>query len=129
MSLKFTELEREALQFLLEGEDEILKNLKSQFNSATIEYRKFTGAGFYTKFNVNQVEPYHLKSYCFGDIHLINPELKNGLGFLIWVKNGVLDELESYTYGENFPEELIETKDFEIKYMNDKRNLPKLQLD
>ncbi|MDZ4155408.1 MAG: hypothetical protein U1E09_02545, partial [Methylococcales bacterium] len=50
----------------------------------------------------------------FGDVIGEIPELLSGAGFLLYIKNGVLDMLEGYSYDEPWPSS-IDT--FNLRYV------------
>jgi len=117
---KLTPLEAEVLKWLLAGEDSILAALREQFASASILSRNLTGHGFYLNFIVSTSvtrlhEKFHVKpDFCFGDVKASIDSLEHGAGFLLWVKSGVLDFLEGYTYDESWP---VEIESFELQYI------------
>ncbi len=103
------------MEKLLDGDNPILRGLREQFERIENVERKFTGAGFYTKVRVApDVRPLSKKSLTFGDVAAAIPELKNGAGFLLFVRDGVLNQLEGYTYGESWPAEVSR---FELGYI------------
>jgi len=109
-SSSFEEFEKRVIEKLLEGEDNVLKILRKQYEKATVKSRKFSGTGFYTEFEfpdgVVKLEP--LKSFQFGDVIGSMDGVNDGVGFVLFVKNGVIDFLEGYTYGnEKFPETVL----------------------
>jgi hypothetical protein len=120
ISPKLTHLESEVLKWLLAGEDPILAALREQFASASILSRNLTGHGFYLNFTVSTSamrlhEKFHVKpDFCCGDVKASIDSLEHGAGFLLWVKGGVLDFLEGYTYDESWP---VEVTSFELQYI------------
>jgi len=99
-----TRLEQAVMEKLLDGDNPLLQDLRKQFEEIESVERKFTGAGFFTKFRLApNVRPLSKKSLTFGDVAATIPGLKNGAGFLLFVRGGVLDQLEGYTYGEFWP--------------------------
>jgi len=111
---EFTTLERQVMQLLLEGDDRMLSVLREQFSQATLHSREMTGVGFLTSFRlppgVPRVQP---ESFEFGDVDADIEGLKYGAGFVLFIRNGVIDWLEGYCYGENWPEA---TEHFVLKY-------------
>jgi hypothetical protein len=47
------------------------------------------------------------KSFKFGDVVAEIEGLKHGAGFLLFITDGALDELEGYCYDEAWPKEVI----------------------
>jgi hypothetical protein len=131
--LTFTPLESQVLEWLLADGDPVLKALQEQLASSKIKSRKLTGAGFYLNFeipgtnkrlhDVLEVKP----NFCFGDVgvYLEADDHIQEVSFLLWIKDGYLDNLEAYTYGlEKWPEEVIS---FRLFYFGDKRDLDNLR--
>src|SRR5436190_1511111 len=104
-------LEQAVMEKLLDGDNPLLQDLRKQFEEIESVERKFTGAGFFTKFRLApNVRPLSKKSWTFGDVAATIPELKNGAGFLLFVRDGLLNQLEGYTYGESWPTEVSRFK-------------------
>ena len=102
-------LESEALEWLLSGNDEVLHALRQQLASAIATSRDLTGYGFYLNFvlpeNTEKLhERFRVKpDFCFGDVEATIDSLKYGVGFLLWVTDGLLSSLKCYTYDEKWP--------------------------
>jgi hypothetical protein len=119
-----TPLESEALKQLLAGEDPVLAGLRKQLAVADIRSREFTGVGFYVNFDL----PKHVPR--LHEVLRVKPEfwltgvkatvdsLEHGVGFLLHVKDGLLDFLEGYTYGESWPQNI---RSFEVQYIKGER--------
>jgi len=117
----FTNLERSVMEMLLAGGDEVLAGLRCQFVTSTIASRETTGVGFYTTFNLPNVVSRVAggKSFKFGDVNATMPCLQHGAGFLLFVKDGILEMLEGYTYDEPWPSQIAT---FELSYVNAMRD-------
>ena len=84
------------------SKSELVAKIKQQYENSAIVNRQFTGAGFYTYFQVND------KSLLLGDdvnfglggIHAKIKGLERGAGFTLEIENGALNNLEGYTYAE-----------------------------
>ena len=131
--LALNPLEVKVFELLLAGDDPVLNELNQQFQSARIRSRRCTGVGYYLYFDVekkqeNLVESLHIKSlFCFGDVDVILEKGKDQqeVGYLLWIKDGYIDNLEAYTFGaEEWPEEIDE---FRVKYISGQRNLDELR--
>jgi hypothetical protein len=111
-----TRLEQAVMEKLLEGDNPVLGDLREQFRQIESVEREFTGAGFRTKFRLApDVRPLSKGFLTFGDVAASIPELKNGAGFVLFVRDGVLKELEGYTYGdESWPSQASR---FELGYI------------
>lgn len=104
-----TLLEKEVMKLLLDGANPALAVLRQQLEYARVAKRENTGVGFYTKFtipeNVRRLDDG--KSFKIGDVVAEIEGLKHGAGFLLFVTDGALDELEGYCYDEAWPKEVI----------------------
>lgn len=117
-------LDRRVLTMLLDGEDLVLANLRYQLANRTGVDKTFTGAGFYTYFEIpSQIRRVTEKSFAFGDVDAQTQSLEYGAGFLLHVKRGLLDCLEGYSYEELWPDD---DNGFSLTYHNGKRDLKKL---
>ena len=106
----FEEFEKRVMEKLLEGEDNVFKILRQQYEKASVKSRKLSGTGFFTVFEVpdDVIKLDSLRSFQFGDIIGSMDGVNDGVGFVLFVKNGVIDFLEGYTYGnEKFPETVL----------------------
>jgi hypothetical protein len=64
-------------------------------------------------------------NFIFGDVILESPELQTGAGFLLYVKDGVLDMIEGYAYDLPWPNSI---NDFKLKYEEEnKRNFDDIE--
>jgi hypothetical protein len=108
---------------LLDGESRSLQILREQWRSASLKSRELSGAGFYTNFTIpSEVPRLDTKDFRIGDVLADLGDLKYGAGFILWVKDGTLDFLEAYSYGEDWPPV---SDSFTLRYEKGKqRNLP-----
>ena len=103
-----TILEKHVLEMLLREDDEILDVLRQQVEHAQVSSREMTGVGFFTHFAL-PAETVRVKgspALKLGDVNGVANNLKHGLGFLLYVTDGVLSMLEGYTYDEAWPDEV-----------------------
>jgi hypothetical protein len=123
-------LEQAVMDKLLWGDDVLLSELRDQFAKATVKEREITGAGFYLTFllpensskltdQIPNVKP----NFCFGDVNAEIENLENGVGFLIWVKDGKLSMLEGYSYHGIWPETIGK---FHLSYFLEPRDISEL---
>lgn len=100
-----TPLEIEILRKLLEGDDPRLQALRRQAELARAESRELTGVGFFTKLSfATQPSPLPFEpSLTFGDVVGQAPGLRRGAGFLLYIRAGLLDMIEGYTFDEPWP--------------------------
>jgi hypothetical protein len=109
-------LESAVLNKLLEGNHPALGTLRDQLRVATVRSRRLTGAGFFTEIELPpetilaRMSP---DSFQFGDVEASIPGLQHGAGFLVYIRNGMLQLLEGYSYEEPWPQR---TDVFELRY-------------
>ena len=107
-----SDLERAVLLRLLEGDDPVVRALRDQVAAAAVREREFTGVGFFTYVVVGGADPVSLpdgvvQPPIVGDVRIEAENLQHGAGFVLFVKSGLLDLLEGYTFGhEPWPDEL-----------------------
>jgi hypothetical protein len=108
-----TPLERAVVDKLLDNSGEPFDTIRKQLSHATIVGRQFTGVGFFTEFAVASDAPVgrDLADISLGDVGAEIPGLKNGAGFLLFIRRGVVSTLEGYTYDETWP---ASTDDFTL---------------
>ena len=96
------------LEVLLRGNDEVLSVLRQQAKQVQVSSRKMTGVGFYTEFVVPPDVPRvpGRPTFKIGDVNGTADNVKHGLGFLLYVRDGALSMLEGYTYDEPWPDEV-----------------------
>lgn len=129
--IKLTPFERDVMHALLAGEDHLLSLLRNQLERVSSVSRKETGVGFYITFDIPkdipktfEIDPLIKHNFCFGDVDASLEGLKNGAGFLLWIADGYLSQLEGYTYGENWPSQI---KSYNISYRDNKRDIYSLK--
>jgi hypothetical protein len=105
---KLTTLENRVLEMLLRGEDEPLSVLRQQAKQARVSSRKTTGVGFYTEIEIPAELPRVAgrPTFKLGDVNGTADNIKDGLGFLLYVTEGALSMLEGYTYDAPWPDEV-----------------------
>jgi len=111
-----TELERRVTEMLLAGDHPVLALLRVQFHHAKVVQREFTGVGFYTHFEIPSNVPRvpGRRSFELGDVHADIAGLEHGVDFILFVRDGAMDFLEAFTYGDDTCPETITT--FTLKY-------------
>jgi hypothetical protein len=129
--IELSPFETEVVTMLLNGDDKVLSILREQFRNFSVFERIETGEGFYINFKIpmhmprtNESVPSCKPNFNFGDVVADIFGLKSGAGFLIWVRDGYLNQLEGYTYNEKWPNEL---KDYRLHYMDEERDIASLQ--
>ena len=104
--IPFEQFEKTVMNKILEkAEDSIAKTIQKQYQTTQVKNRWFSGKGFFTCFTVSK------NSICLTvkSSHLSNINgTVNGIeiGLILHTKDGVIDCLEGFTYGEPWPEEI-----------------------
>ena len=116
MTMKgLNQLEQSVLDMLLEGDHPALVGLRAQAAEARLASHENTGVGFFCEFSVSpaargSIEP---SDFELNDVDAQIDGLEHGAGFILFVRDGVLDLLEGYSYDEPWPAEIT---DFELTY-------------
>lgn len=114
MKKKLLPIERAVLEKVLDGDYPMLLRLRRQLDVCIVVAREFTGVGFYTTLEVPQTEARTAGlDTKFGDVIGEISGVSNGVGFLVYVKDGVLDTLEGYTFDEQWP---LAIASFRLRY-------------
>jgi|SRR6266850_3312926 len=108
MHSSLNSLENTVLEMLLAGDNDRLTLLREQLKRAQVSSRKMTGVGFYTEFAVPPAIPRvpGRPTFRLGDVSGTAANVRNGLGFVLFVSDGALSMLEGYTYDELWPDEV-----------------------
>ena len=109
---------------LLDGQNDLLGILQEQYKNSVVKSRQFTGSGFYTTFKLDKSVPKieFKNTFQIGDVIGEIKGINNGIGFVLFIKDGLIDFLEGYSYGDEKWLEFIE--DYRLLYISgDKRNL------
>jgi hypothetical protein len=103
--MPITELERIAMDGLLAGDDPVLASLRRQFAEATVVQRKFTGVGFFTDFTLDASAPRVTPSnFELDGLFLELAGVKHGAGVVLFIRDGLINMLEGFTYIGPWPE-------------------------
>ncbi|MGH9477469.1 MAG: hypothetical protein ACRD1C_14280 [Terriglobales bacterium] len=103
--MRLTTLECNVLEMFLAGPEPELATLRVQAGSVQAADRRLSGVGFHTKFAYPS-EPVPLPgrpTFDLGDVNGKSPQLALGAGFVLFVRGGVLESLEGYTYDDPWP--------------------------
>jgi len=76
-------------------------SLSGQIAAAQVMSRENTGAGFYTVFAIDDDAPSDDLAHPVGNVGAEIAGLELGMGFLLWLKSGVIVELEGCSYEED----------------------------
>jgi hypothetical protein len=122
-----TKLDKEVMNMLLDGDDDVLKSLRRQFQNSKIKKREMTGCGFFLYFEINSNidELLNGKSFELGDVSAEISGMAHGAGFLLFIRDGYISDLEGFSFDESWPEQVT---DFELSYHSGtKRDLTALK--
>lgn len=111
----FMPLEKAVLRAICESHVNDRPALESQLSTAAVLSRENTGAGFYTEFAVERASqpPIGGERLRTGPAARVDG-LKQGMGFILWLKEGYAHNLEGYSYGESTAGIDFEQTGFEI---------------
>lgn len=91
----------------LESETDI-QRLLEQVEVAKVQERNISERAFFTSYyyetEVERASDVPTKYY--GSMHALVPSLSGGIGFGLYIDNGLIASLEGYTYGETWPKDL-----------------------
>ena len=115
--MTLNELEALVLNKFLDGDSFALDVLRQQLQGVKVLSREFTGAGFYTHFEVDRRASrlITLSKFVLSGVSGSAANVQHGVGFVLFLRAGALDFLEGFTYDEPWPEQLI---DLHLEYAN-----------
>lgn len=107
-----TQFERDVLNASLKPERSPFPLLRKQLDRLVVSGREQSSAGIFVHLSVlaDAIDP-RLRGVNveFGDIIADVPGVRHGLGFVVFVREGALNMLEGYTFGDDrWPEEITE---------------------
>jgi hypothetical protein len=89
------------MERFLAGNESSLQILQQQLNKAKVMSREFTGVGFFSRFEVPaEAQLSDVLTLTLGDVGAQIEGLTAGAGFVLYVRNGRLKQLEGYSYGD-----------------------------
>jgi hypothetical protein len=116
-----SDFEQAVLDKLLAGDHPAIVILREQARVAAVASREYTGAGFFVSFEVPpNATSLPQKKLRIGDVNAEIDGLQHGAGFVLFVRDGHLAELEGYSYDEPWPNEIHR---FKLSYQRDPREL------
>ena len=128
MDRQLSALEVAVLLKLLAGDHPVLRVLRKQVERSGVKSRDFTGAGFMTELDLPMdVTRARLgkEEVRVGGVLAEVSGLSHGAGFVLYLKDGLLDALEGYSYDEPWPEAIAS---FELRYATEREGeLERLQ--
>jgi len=124
LSRELRALESAVMSMLLAGEHPALRTLRVQYAKARIKKIQETGAGFFIEFQFDgDVPRLAERFFSFGDVEAEIEGLAHGAGFVLHVRDGVLNTLEGYSYDEPWP---LQLGTYKLNYSGGGRNLEAL---
>ncbi|MCL1987266.1 MAG: hypothetical protein FWG64_04765 [Firmicutes bacterium] len=98
----FENFESKVMNAIINENANISYFLKQQYSIAKIVSREFTGVGFFTEFEISDKSLKLDKSpnLTLGTISAEIKGLNFGMGFVLFVNDGLIATLEGYTYSE-----------------------------
>jgi hypothetical protein len=94
-------LEQAVLDAIALQVPQVADALSGQLGKVRVTARKNTGVGFYTTLDVSHRSPIEDVASPLGDVRATVVGLQHGMGFLLWLRNGRIHELEGYSYEES----------------------------
>jgi hypothetical protein len=79
----------------------IANALEGRQGKVRVTAQENTGAGFYTTLDVSHRLPIKDIASPVGDVGATVVGLENGMGFLLWLRDGHIHQLEGFSYGES----------------------------
>jgi len=103
----FDEFENAIMKAILKDKTEQNTILLQQYAVAEVVSREFTGHGFFTDYSVPSItcvlpNSENIELGCLGELEGV----RNGVGFILFIREGVIQTLEGYTYEEEWPEKI-----------------------
>src|SRR5688500_6631342 len=114
-------LEQAALDKLIAGDHPVLQTLRHQASRASLRAKEYTGVGVFCSFDVLPGTPTVAGGFELEDVTAEVAGFNHGAGFILFVREGVIELLEGFSYDEPWPDEI---RDFEIAYVHEPRLLP-----
>ena len=102
----FSSFERQVLLCIINGNSEET-SLEGQIESAGVVSREYSGAGSFINICVSNSHPRLRTSKNrieqATQVHLEHPELEAGAGAILWLEDGLISQLELYSYSSIWP--------------------------
>jgi hypothetical protein len=86
--------------------------LQEQLHNISVKNREMTGVGFFTTLNISKVPLEETGNFKLNNVYAEIDGLQYGAGFLLYIKDGMLDMLEGYCYEDKWPNDF---ENFELK--------------
>jgi len=103
-----SDFEKDVLEAIIGRSGTMLEPLKEQLRLVKVSSRETTGVGFFTNLHLPSEAP-RLPGNAnleLDDIAADISGLKNGAGFVLFVRDGLMQFLEGYSYDEPWPDSI-----------------------
>jgi hypothetical protein len=100
------QLELDILDRLLAGPDRSRGELREQLPYLTGVLREYTGHGFFTDLEYSEAAPHATVSDYQVHGGASVSSLKHGVGFVLFVRGGLLVQIEGFAYDEPWPDDI-----------------------
>lgn len=94
------ELVERIMDMLLAGNHEVLALLRKQYRVAEVISEEKSEVGFFVKFHVEKYQmdlPNYRQTFQIGDVGGMLNGIEEAVGFVLFIKDGVIEMLEGYT--------------------------------
>lgn len=95
------EIINEAMEYLLSGDTDELKNLRLQYLHSTIMSIEKDDVGCFVEYKISNDTAIKIKNCYIGDVFLYCAHLDSPIGIILFIENGFINTLEFYTYGDD----------------------------
>ena len=112
---------KQAMEFVLSGDTEILKILRNQYYKSIITNIEKSSVGCFTEFKIiGEIQKINPQNAYIGDVYLESEQLESRMGIILFIENGIISMLEFYTYGDDILPNGFES--YKFVYENGKRD-------
>lgn len=123
MNQEFSPLERAVLEMMTAGTHPLLCKLRTQLGALCVASREETGVGFFLYLDIDRTAypPIEPRDFTVSDVKAEIQGLAHGAGFVLFVRDGYMTDLEGFAYDEPWPTTISE---FQLQYdsgTNDRR--------
>lgn len=111
---KINSLEKAVLALMLSNDTIDCSYLRNQIEKSEVKERYYSGHGFFTTFALTEpIERVKDREGEVVDPIVYSSDLPDGGGFVLFLKDGLIDLFEGFSYGSPWPKR--ELKDFKVE--------------
>lgn len=104
----YSEFDKAIIEHLISAANHFTIELTNQFKNSHVKSRNITGHGFYTDIFVPlQFAITGFPNFELGCSNTVVSGIENGMTFILFVRNGIIDFLEGATYGEEYSDKCM----------------------